>query len=299
MSFSFSPGMGPRGAIRDMGQEGKGDKLFNRRAVAQMLRFVRPYRRQMAGAFLFMLLATGCALLAPYLIKTAIDDHIAIGDVAGLSQVALYIGLAYLGLYIAGVGQEYLLGWTSQRVLADARGALLRHLQKLSLGYHDRTISGVTVSRVINDVAVINDLLTQGVITLLGDLLVLAGIVAIMLNMSPELALYTFAVLPLMIGVTYLFSRYARDAFRQTRQRIAALVGSLAETSLAAFASSRPSPKRRRLPAALKRSTTPTGRPISTPFVSPSFSCPRLNFWGCWPRPLSSTLAAGRWSAKR
>jgi ATP-binding cassette, subfamily B, multidrug efflux pump len=230
MSFSFSPGMGPRGAIQQMGQEAKGGRLFNQRVVASMLVFVRPYRRRMAVAFLFMLLATGCTLLAPYLIKVAIDAHIVIGDVDGLARLALFIALAYLGLYVASAGQEFLLGWTSQRVLADVRAALLNHLQKLSLGYHDRTISGVTVSRVINDVAVINDLLTQGLIALFGDLLVLGGIVVIMLNMSPRLALYTFAVLPLMAAVTYLFSRRARDAFRLTRQRIAVLVGALAET---------------------------------------------------------------------
>ena len=230
MSFSFSPGMGPRGAIQQMGQEAKGGRLFNQRVVASMLMFVRPYRRRMAVAFLFMLLATGCTLLAPYLIKVAIDAYIVVGDVDGLARLALFIALAYLGLYVASAGQEFLLGWTSQRVLADVRAALLHHLQKLSLGYHDRTISGVTVSRVINDVAVINDLLTQGLIALFGDLLVLGGIVVIMLNMSPRLALYTFAVLPLMAAVTYLFSRRARDAFRLTRQRIAVLVGALAET---------------------------------------------------------------------
>jgi ATP-binding cassette, subfamily B, multidrug efflux pump len=230
MSFSFSPGMGPRGAIQQMGQEAKGGRLYNQRVVASMLVFVRPYRRRMGVAFLFMLLATGCTLLAPYLIKVAIDAYIVVGDVDGLARLALFIALAYLGLYVASAGQEFLLGWTSQRVLADVRAALLNHLQKLSLGYHDRTISGVTVSRVINDVAVINDLLTQGLIALFGDLLVLGGIVVIMLNMSPRLALYTFAVLPLMAAVTYLFSRRARDAFRLTRQRIAVLVGALAET---------------------------------------------------------------------
>jgi len=230
MSFSFSPGMGPRGAIQQMGQEAKGGRLYNQRVVASMLVFVRPYRQRMGVAFLFMLLATGCTLLAPYLIKVAIDAYIVVGDVDGLARLALFIALAYLGLYVASAGQEFLLGWTSQRVLADVRAALLNHLQKLSLGYHDRTISGVTVSRVINDVAVINDLLTQGLIALFGDLLVLGGIVVIMLNMSPRLALYTFAVLPLMAAVTYLFSRRARDAFRLTRQRIAVLVGALAET---------------------------------------------------------------------
>lgn len=230
MSFSFSPGMGPRGAIQQMGQEVKDGRLFNRRVVAVMLQFVRPYRRRMAAAFVFMLLATGCTLLAPYLIKEAIDQHIAVGDVDGLSRLAIFIALAYLGLYAAAAGQQFLLGWTSQRVLADVRAELVRHLQALSLGYHDRTISGVTVSRVINDVAVINDLLTEGLISLFGDLLILGGIVVIMFSMSPRLALYTFAVLPLMAAVTYLFSRRARRVFRLTRQRIAALVGALAET---------------------------------------------------------------------
>jgi ABC-type multidrug transport system fused ATPase/permease subunit len=88
---------------------------------------------------------------------------------------------------------------------------------------------GVTVSRVINDVAEINELLSQGIITLLGDILVLIGIIIIMVTMSPQLALLTFLVIPLMLLATYLFSRQARRAFRETRSRVAAVVGDLAE----------------------------------------------------------------------
>jgi ABC-type multidrug transport system fused ATPase/permease subunit len=221
--------MGPRGAINQFGQEAKEGRLFNKNVIAGMLVFVRPYRRRMLVAFLLMLLATGFTLLAPYLIKVAIDQHIIASDMAGLAQLALFIALSYLGLYLTTAGQEYLLGWTSQRVLADVREKLFRHLQALSLSYHDRTIIGVTVSRVINDVAVINDLLTQGLISLVGDLLVLAGIIVIMLSMSTRLALLTFTVLPLMVVATYLFSRSARGAFRLTRRRVADLVGNLAE----------------------------------------------------------------------
>ncbi|MBI4790113.1 MAG: ABC transporter ATP-binding protein, partial [Chloroflexi bacterium] len=79
------------------------------------------------------------------------------------------------------------------------------------------------------DVAVINDLLSQGLITLLGDLVVLVGIVAVMLSMSTPLALYTFSVLPLMVLATWIFARHAQVAFRDTRARIAAVVGDLAE----------------------------------------------------------------------
>jgi ATP-binding cassette subfamily B protein/subfamily B ATP-binding cassette protein MsbA len=87
----------------------------------------------------------------------------------------------------------------------------------------------VTVSRVINDVAEINELLSQGVITLLGDVIVLIGIIVIMFTMSPKLALLTFVVLPLMFLATWWFSRQARTAFRETRSKVAAVVGDLAE----------------------------------------------------------------------
>ncbi|MCB8982940.1 MAG: ABC transporter ATP-binding protein [Ardenticatenaceae bacterium] len=229
MSFSFSPGMGPRGAINQFGQEGKDGRFFNKSVVAGMMVFIRPYGRKIALGTLLMLGATGFTLLAPYIIKITIDQHIAVGDASGLTQLALLLALCYVGLYATSAGQQYLLGRVSQRVLADLRQELFDHLQALSMSYHDRTIVGVTVSRVINDVAVINDLLTQGLISLLGDLLILVGIIIIMLTMSPRLALLTFAVLPLMALATVWFSYRAKSAFRQTRRSVAALVGNLAE----------------------------------------------------------------------
>jgi ABC-type multidrug transport system fused ATPase/permease subunit len=229
MSFSFSPNMGPRGAVSQFGKEGKDGRAFDKNVVRGMLTFLKPYWRRMAVAFLLMLVAAAFTLLIPYLIKEAIDGYIAAGDRDGLLRLVLIIAGCYAALAAATAGQEYLLGWTSQRVLADVRERMLAHLQRLSLAYHDRSIVGVTVSRVINDVAAINDLLTQGVISLLGDVLILLGIILIMLSMSPQLALLTFIVLPLMAVATYLFSRHAKSAFRLTRRRVAALVGNLAE----------------------------------------------------------------------
>jgi len=114
-------------------------------------------------------------------------------------------------------------------MLADLRNALFRRLQDLSLSYHDTHIVGVTVSRVMNDVATINDLLSQGLITLAGDFLVLVGIIVIMLLMDARLALLTFIVLPLMVLATLWFSRQAKEAFRETRTSVARVVGGLAE----------------------------------------------------------------------
>ena len=229
MSFNFSPNIGPRSAVSDFGQESRDGRAFDKNVIGGMLTFVKPYWRPMIGAFVLMLGVTTFTLFIPYLIKEAIDIYIARSDGEGLARQALFIALCYVGLYVSTAGQDYLLGWTSQRVLADVRAQMVEHLQRLSLAYHDRTIVGVTVSRVINDVAVINDLPTQGIISRMGDVLILIGIIIIMITMSPPLALLTFIVLPLMVLATYLFSRQAKSAFRLTRRRVAAMVGNLAE----------------------------------------------------------------------
>jgi len=226
-----NPGMGPRGALDSFsgGEEDRRGAVFNKRVVTRMLAYLRPYRRQMTLAVFTMLAITALTLLTPYLLKLAIDQAITDGNRGELIRYSVYTALAYTALYGATAAQQYLLSWVGQRVLANLRSELFTHLQKLSLSYHDTHIVGVTVSRVMNDVAAINELLSQGVITLIGDVLVLAGIVAIMLSMSPYLALLAFTVLPLMVLATWWFSSRARGAFRRTRTSVAKVVGDLAE----------------------------------------------------------------------
>lgn len=225
-----SPGMGPRGALDHFshGTDARG-QVFNPRVVLRLLAFLNPYKHHMALAFLAMLLVSGMTILTPYLLKVAVDQYISQGDTEGLALISIATIAAFIGLFIGTAGQQYLLSWVGQRVLANLRSRLFLHLQHLSLSYHDTHIVGVTVSRVMNDVATINELISQGVITLVGDLLVLAGIVIIMLTMSPRLALLTFVVLPLMLLATAWFSRRARVAFRETRTQVAKVVGDLAE----------------------------------------------------------------------
>ncbi len=231
MSFSIgSTGadIGPRSAIAGFGHEQEG-QAFNGRVVIRLLAFLRPHWRRMVIAFALMLVASALTLAAPYLIKVVIDQYIARGDTAGLTHLGLLLAAAFSGLYLASAAQQYLLSWVGQRVLATLRAKLFRHLQALPLGYHDTNIVGVTISRVISDVSIINELLSQGLITLIGDTLILGGIIVVMLSLSPRLALLTFSVLPLMALATTLFARRAKVAFRQTRAKIAAVIGDLAE----------------------------------------------------------------------
>ena len=219
---------GPRSAIDRFGDAVEG-RSFNLRVVLRLLAFLRPYSRRMVGAFVAMIGSSTLTLAMPYLIKDAIDGPIARGDAAGLNRLAVIMSAALIGLYFTSMVQRYLLGWVGQRVLVDLRAALFRHLQQLSLGYHDTHIVGVTISTLISDVSVINQLLSEGLVTLIGDTLLLAGIVGVMISMSARLALLTFSVLPLMVLATMVFARRAKVAYRQTRARIAAVIGDLAE----------------------------------------------------------------------
>lgn len=204
-------------------------KAFDPRIARRLLGFLKPYRAAMAAALVLMLIASGLSLAVPYLVKVAIDGPMTNGDVRGLAVITLLLLVTFIALYIASVGQRYLVARVGQSVLAQLRSDLFRHLQALQLGYHDTHIVGVTVSRVVNDVEVINQFLSEGIVTLVGDVILLIGIIVVMLAMSPQLAMITFAVLPLMLLVTIWFSRRAQVAFRKTRQRVAALIGNLAE----------------------------------------------------------------------
>jgi ABC-type multidrug transport system fused ATPase/permease subunit len=231
MSFSIGSSganIGPGNALQMFGDKAEG-RAFDRRVVVRLLACVRPHGTRMVAAFALTLAESGLTLAVPYLLKVAIDQYIAQGDAAGLMRMALLTAAAYVGLYLTSVGQSYLLSWVGQRVLATLRDQLFRRLQLLSLGYHDTHIVGVTISRVMNDVTVINDFVSQGLVSLVGDIVVLVGIVAVMLSMSLRLALLSFSVLPLMVLATYLFAQRARVAFRVTRARIAAVIGDLAE----------------------------------------------------------------------
>ena len=219
---------GPGSILRSLGGKDERGQIRGR-VLLRLLTFVRPYWWQMSLAMMLMMVTTGGSLLIPYLIKVAIDENIATGDVPGLLATCLELAVLLLCVYLATAGQVYVLSWVGQRLLAELRERLFAHLQALSIPYHDRHIVGVTVSRVVNDVEVINELLSQGLVGLVGDSLLLVGTIVVMLSVEPRLALLTFSVLPFMILITVLFSRRARVAFRETRETIGAVVGDMAE----------------------------------------------------------------------
>jgi ATP-binding cassette subfamily B multidrug efflux pump len=204
-------------------------KAYDARLMRRLLMYLRPYWRQVLLAFVAIIAGAAGQLAQPYLIKVAIDQHIATGRIEGLDTLALL----FLAIVVAGFAFEYLQTWTlqltGQRIMFDLRMAIYTHLQRLDVQYYDRNPVGRLMTRVTSDVDALNDLFTSGVVTIFGDVFSLLGIMAIMIWMNWRLALVAFSVLPLIVLVTQWFRRHVRDSYRTVRGYIAQINAFLQE----------------------------------------------------------------------
>jgi ATP-binding cassette subfamily B protein len=196
-------------------------QVYDPHVMRRLWAFIWPYRYGMGWAALCMLGSTASHLLAPYVVKRSIDGYIAAGDAPGLTRmVLLYIGIALAG-WLLQYGDTLLMTRVAQRVLLDLRQAMFRHLMRLDLRFYDRTAVGQLMSRVQNDVTTLQDVLTNGLLGALGDLLLLVGIVAVMASMHVKLTLVTCTVLPLSALLTMYWRWHARRLFRAVRVTLA------------------------------------------------------------------------------
>jgi ABC-type multidrug transport system fused ATPase/permease subunit len=191
---------------------------------------LRPYRRRVALMFVALLLATAAALAPPYLAGKAISSAIVPGDTGALNLiVGAFVGVAVV--YAAATYlQTYLVGWVGTRALQDLRERVFSHLQSMSIGFFTRRRPGVLISRMTNDIEALNQLVTDGVVTLFSSTLTLLGVVVIMLFLDAELALVTFLTFPLLAVASVGFRIASAGAYRATREKIAAITGYLQET---------------------------------------------------------------------
>ncbi len=205
-------------------------KAYDARLMRRIWEHTRPHRGLLLLSLLVFPLATLLELLQPYLVKIAIDEHILKRDWPGLGRIALLFLLTLLVLYALRVAQAYLTQLTGQRVMHDLRNALFAHIQRMDAAFFDRHPVGRLMTRVLNDVEAINELFTSGVVSVLGDVFTLTGVVVIMLGMNWRLALVTFALVPvLVLGAGY-FRLKARDSYRGVRTRLARLNAFLQES---------------------------------------------------------------------
>ena len=218
-------------------------KAYDGRLMRRLLTYLRPYKLHVAVALAAIILKSGLDVLGPYLTMIAIDKYLAksptshswIGDrlsstpLTGIAQIGgLYVGIL-LFTFVLEFVQTYLMQWTGQKVMFDLRRQIYRHLQHIHVGFFDKNPVGRLVTRVTTDVDALNEMFTAGVVSIFEDVFVLAGIIAIMMNMNWKLALITFAVLPLIVYATKIFRDKVRDTYRRIRTAIARINSYLQE----------------------------------------------------------------------
>ncbi len=203
---------------------GRGRKL---RGLAVLL---APYRLRVAAMFISLIVGTAAALAPAPLAKLAIDNGIRRHDVGTLDLVVAAFLVSALLYAVASYAQTYLVGWVGQRALQDLRLQLFAHLQRLSIGFYSRNRAGVIISRLTNDVEALDQLVSDGLATLFQSGLTLIGVVVILLVLDTHLALLTFLALPLLAVGGLAFRLASADAYRLTREKIAAITGYLQET---------------------------------------------------------------------
>ncbi len=200
------------------------------RKVRWLVGQLRPYRGRVALMFVGLLAATAAGLAPPYLAGRAIDSGILTGDASALDLiVAAFVGVAIL-YAVATYLQTYMVGWVGTRVLQNLRERVFAHLQSMSIGFFTRRSPGVLISRMTNDIEALNQLVTDGVVTMFSSTLTLVGVVVILLFLDAQLALVTFLTFPLLMIASVVFRIVSQGTSRATRERIAAITGYLQET---------------------------------------------------------------------
>jgi len=200
------------------------------RTVLRFGSYLRPYLAALVGAVVLMGMVSGATLVGPYLLHLAIDVHIPAGDMGGLNLLFLAYVATLLTIWFASYGQTYLTSWVGQGVIYELRRKLFAHVESLGLDFFGGWETGRIMTRITNDIDALNQLISTGIVSVLGDIVTLVGVVAAMCYLNVELALVSFSTIPLILVASLFFGNRMRRAYQKVRRRIADVNANLQET---------------------------------------------------------------------
>jgi ATP-binding cassette, subfamily B, multidrug efflux pump len=219
-------------------------KAYDARLMRRLLGYLKPYRPLVGLSLVFLLAQSALQVLGPLLTRTAVDRylqphaeripeflarHLPADPHSGLARIGVFYLVVLLGNFLCEFTHTILMQYTGQRAMFDLRRQLMAHLQRLDLSFYDHNPVGRLVTRVTTDVDVLNDLFASGLVTILGDVLVLAFILAIMFSLSPLLTAIMLTVMPFVILTTAIFRRSVTESYRRIRVAIARINSYLQE----------------------------------------------------------------------
>src|SRR3990172_2519237 len=196
-------------------------KAYDARLMRRLLKYLRPYRWYVLLAILMSILVSGMEAVRPWFTKHAVDVNIAQRDPQGLLITALFFLAVLIVRGLVQYLNTYLTQWIGQRTIFDLRMQLFEYLQNLGLKFFDRNPIGRLITRATNDIEVLNEMFSSGIVMVFSDVFTIIGILYFMFSMSWELALVSLSVLPLLFYGTFLFRKKAREAYREVRIQIA------------------------------------------------------------------------------
>jgi ATP-binding cassette subfamily B protein len=204
-------------------------KALDGALLRRIFTYVWPYRTLIALSIALLPLAAAIELAQPYLLKKAIDEHIAVRRLAGLDRLGFFFLLALLGQSFASFAQTYLTQLVGQKAMNDLRVQVHAHVLGLAAAFFDRTPLGRLMTRLTSDVEALTEMFASGLVSLLGDFVRLGFILVVIFRIDWRLALFSLASAPVLYAVAAYFRGWVRDAFREIRAKLARLNAFLQE----------------------------------------------------------------------
>lgn len=204
-------------------------KAYDARLMRRLLRYLKPYRRSVFWAIVFLLAGSGLSVIQPYLTGVAIDRYIQTQQFSGLSWIATLYIVTLILVFVFEFLENRVINVMGQKIMYDMRMQIVRHLQKMDVAFFDRNPVGRLMTRVTSDVDTLNEVFTSGVISVFEDICKLAGIMIFLFVWNYKLALVVFSIMPLLIVATLLFKIKVRNSFRKVRTALARINAFLQE----------------------------------------------------------------------
>ncbi len=202
---------------------------FDGRLLGRIVSYLMPYKGWVALAFALVMVTAFLGPLRPKLVQLAIDNYIVEGDLVGLQTIILFLLGALVFEGVLSFGNAYLTQWIGQQAIYDVRTRVYRHIQQQSLRFFDRTPIGKLITRTTSDVESLSDVLSAGIVVIVGDLFRLIFITGFMFSLNWVLALVMLGVMPLMLWATFWFKGKVRTQYRETRKQVARINAFLQE----------------------------------------------------------------------
>ena len=204
-------------------------QAFNITLIRRILSYVKPYKRDFWLSMILTILLAGLNPLKPIMFQYMLDKQVPVGDISGLRlSVLTIIGIILVQTFIY-YAQNLITNSLAQRIMRDIRIKVYAHIVRLRLKFFDKTPVGALQTRTISDVETLNDVFSQGLVTILGEMLQLIAILGVMFYTDWQLSLVVLTTLPLMLVATYIFKEKVKASFQDVRRHVSELNSFLQE----------------------------------------------------------------------